>query len=70
MSCNVLLDDCTRHVLGVLSSESILGLISGVVLVCVRGRGVSVRLVTMGTMSTCVPDQCERSAFARGCIYL
>jgi hypothetical protein len=34
-------------------------------LVCVRVRGVPVRLITMGTMSTCVPRHCEWRAFAR-----
>jgi hypothetical protein len=33
-------------------------------------RGVHVRLVTMGTMSTCMPGQFEWSALARGCIFL
>jgi hypothetical protein len=33
----------------------------------VREWGVLVRLISMGTMSTCVPDECERSsAYARG----
>jgi hypothetical protein len=47
-----------------LSGGSVLGLIRVVMLVCVREWGVTVRLITMGTMTTCVPSQCERSAFA------
>jgi hypothetical protein len=52
-----------------LSSGSILGLIRVVMLVCVREWGVPVRLITMGMMSTSVPCQCERNAFARGCVF-
>jgi hypothetical protein len=46
-----------------LSSGSVLGLSRVVMLV--RMWGVPVRLMTTGTMSTCVPRQCERIAFAR-----
>jgi hypothetical protein len=53
-----------------LSGGSVLGFIRVVMLVCVREWGVPVRLITMCTMSTCVLGQCERSAFARGCIFL
>jgi hypothetical protein len=42
------------------------GLIRVVMLVCVREWDVPLRLMIMGRMSTCVPGQCERSAFARG----
>jgi hypothetical protein len=49
---------------------SVLGFIRVVMLMCVKEWGVPVRLITMGTMSTCVSSQCERSAFARGCIFL
>jgi hypothetical protein len=49
-----------------LSSGSVPGLIKVVMLVCVREWGVPVRLITMGTMSTCVHGHCERNAFARG----
>jgi hypothetical protein len=52
-----------------LSCVSVLGLIRVVILACVREWGVPVRLITMGTMSACVPCQCEWSAFARG-VYL
>jgi hypothetical protein len=57
-------------VLESLPSGSVLGLIRVVMRVCLREWDVPVRLITMGTMSTCVPGQCERSAFARGCIFL
>jgi hypothetical protein len=53
-----------------LSGGLVLGLIMLVMLVCVRVMGVPVRLITMCTMSTCVPAQCERSAFAWGYIFL
>jgi uncharacterized membrane protein (UPF0136 family) len=53
-----------------LYGSSVLRLIRVLMLVCVRKWGVPVRLITMGTMSTCVPRQCERSAFARGCLFL
>jgi hypothetical protein len=35
-----------------------------------KGVGVHVWLMTIGTMSTCVPCQCERIAFAMGYIFL
>jgi hypothetical protein len=56
--------------IGGLSSGSTLGWIRVVMMVCVREWGVPVRLIIMGTMSTCVPSQCERIAFAKGCIFL
>jgi hypothetical protein len=55
---------------GYLFGGSILGLIRVVMLVCVTEWNVPVRLITMGTMSTCVPRQCERSALAKGCVFL
>jgi hypothetical protein len=54
------------EVLEGLSGGSVLGLIRVVMLVYVREWGVPVRLINMGTMPTCVPRKCERSAFARG----
>jgi hypothetical protein len=37
-----------------------------VIPVCVRVWGVHVRLIGNGVISTIVPGQCDRSAFARG----
>jgi hypothetical protein len=52
-----------------LSGGSLLGCISEVMLVRVGTWGVNVLVMTMGMMSTCVPDTRERSAFTRG-LYL
>jgi hypothetical protein len=53
-------------VLEALRGESLLGLIRAVILVCAREWDEPVRLITMGTMSTCVLGECARSAFVRG----
>jgi hypothetical protein len=49
-----------------LSCGSVVGFMCEVMLVWVKVWGVHVRLTTIGTMSVCVPCQCERSEFARG----
>jgi hypothetical protein len=45
---------------------SFLGSIRGVMMLKVRACGVHVRLMTIGMMSTSIPRQYERSAFAKG----
>jgi hypothetical protein len=66
---------CRRERMRVVSRVGVLeGLSSGLVpgvnrvvmLECVMEWGVPVRLITMGTMSTCVPSYCEWISFARG----
>jgi hypothetical protein len=52
------------------SSGLVLGLTRVMMAVCVREWNAPVRLITMGMISTCVPSQCKRSAFARGCTFL
>jgi hypothetical protein len=47
------------------SGGSVLGLIRVLMLMCKREWGVPVRIITMGTASTCVLGQFEQSAFAR-----
>jgi hypothetical protein len=49
-----------------MSGGSVLGFFRVVMIVCVRVWGVSLRLMSIGTMSTSVPGKCERSAFAKG----
>jgi hypothetical protein len=52
-----------------LSYGPLLGFINEVIHVWGRVWGVSVRLMTTCMMSiACMPCQCERSAFARGCV--
>jgi hypothetical protein len=51
-----------------LPGESFTGFIRVLMLVWVRVWGVLVRHIGNGMISTFVLGQCERSAFARGCI--
>jgi hypothetical protein len=51
---------------GGLFGGSVMGFIMVVLMVRVRVWGVLVWLITLGTISTVVPCQCERRAFARG----
>jgi hypothetical protein len=54
---------------GILCGSAV-GCMREVMPVWVRVCVMFVRLVTLGMMSTCVPYECERRAFVRGCIFL